>query len=166
MICKWNTFTVHWHFVDLYIVHTAGRVWTIQVTVYTMEIEPRGYSIFNLLVYLFFTYIHKGTTKLLLTEFLSNCIDVSSELWSYSEKLVYVAYLLFFFVFFYRMAMFQSQEVASEVLPFGAFIFSLSIYKIYKGYPLGLIFKIFFIIIIDSNIIRKYFLVLFCNYIH
>lgn len=103
MICKWNTFTVHWHFVDLYIVHTAGRVWTIQVTVYTMEIEPRGYSIFNLLVYLFFTYIHKGTTKWLLTEFLSNCIDVSSELWSYSEKLVYVAYLLFFLFFFFTV---------------------------------------------------------------
>lgn len=132
MICKWNTFTVHWHFVDLYIVHTAGRVWTIQVTVYTMEIEPRGYSIFNLLVYLFFTYIHKGTTKWLLTEFLSNCIDVSSELWSYSEKLVYEAYLLVFF-FFYRMAMFQSQEVVSEVLPFGALFFLFLFTKYIRG---------------------------------
>lgn len=165
MICKWNTFTVHWHFVDLYIVHTAGRVWTIQVTVYTMEIEPRGYSIFNLLVYLFFTYIHKGTTKWLLTEFLSNCIDVSSELWSYSEKLVYEAYLLGFFFFLpYGDVSVSGSRVRSTTV--WRSIFSLSIYKIYKGYPLGLIFKIFFIIIIDSNIIRKYFLVLFCNYIH
>ena len=102
------------------LLHTVGRMWTIQITDHCLYYEN---WISWLIVYLtrlfiiiIFTYRYNKINDYLrsfsqvVSTFLRSCGVARRSLSTWH-------------IFFYRMAMFQIQEVVSVVLPFGASIF-------------------------------------------
>jgi hypothetical protein len=102
------------------LLHTVGRMWTIQITDNCLHYEN---WISWLIVYLtrlfiiiIFTYRYNKINDYLrsfsqvVSTFLRSCGVARRSLSTWH-------------IFFYRMAMFQIQEVVSVVLPFGASIF-------------------------------------------
>lgn len=137
LICRqWNTFTAHWHFVDLYIVtHSRSDVndtghclyyenWTSWLIIYLTR----------LFIIIIFTYRYNKINDYLrsfsqvVSTFLRSCgvARRSPSTWH------------IFFLPYGDVSDSGSRVRSTTVWRF--YFFSLSIYKIYKGYPLGLIF--------------------------